>query len=73
MSSNKSIKVNFFDSEFSYKIPFIGAIYSMTISSDGKYMATGSEDCSVKIFDLETKKELHHFPDNKDGISNIFE
>jgi len=40
----------------------------MTITPDGKYMATGSEDCSIKIFDLETKKEVHHWTDNKAGI-----
>jgi len=34
---------------------------------DGKYIVSGSEDKSIKIFDLETKQEVHHFADIHEG------
>jgi len=34
---------------------------SVSISSDSKYIVSGSRDCSIKIIDVENKKELYHF------------
>ena len=36
-------------------------VWSVTISPDSKYIISGSEDCSIKIFDIENQKEIFHF------------
>jgi len=33
----------------------------VAISNDNKYIISGSEDKTIKIFDLETKQEVYHF------------
>ncbi len=33
----------------------------VTISSDDKYIVSGSEDKSIKIFNLESREEVYHF------------
>ena len=49
----------------------------MAISYDRKLVVTGSMDKSVKVFDVATKKLLHHFEDLHTGdivcasLSNI--
>jgi len=39
------------------------------LTSDDKYVITGSADKSIKIIDFETKQEVHHFVDAHQGIS----
>jgi len=46
----------------------IGAVLSLATSLDGKYLVSGSEDKSIKIFDIETKQEVHHFSEIHEGI-----
>ena len=41
----------------------LGEIISLVVTSDSKYIISGSSDRSIKIFDLTTKKEVHHFRD----------
>ena len=41
----------------------LGRICTIAISSDGKLLASGSQDKSLKIWDLTTKKEVHGFAD----------
>ncbi len=52
----------------------IGEIFSIAISPDNKFVVSGSGDKSIKIFDLETNKQIHHFADAHDGnfLNNIF-
>ena len=33
----------------------------MTVTPDNRYVITGSDDKSIKILDLETKQQVHHF------------
>ncbi len=33
----------------------------MAVTSDDKYIISGSSDKSIKIFDFETKQQVHHF------------
>ena len=44
-------------------------IRSLAISPDGKYLISGSDDRSIKIFDFETKQELKVFEKVHDGGS----
>jgi len=40
----------------------------MALSLDNKYIVTASEDRSVKVLDLEMKKEFNHFEDIHEGM-----
>ena len=37
------------------------------MSSDNRFIVSGSEDKSIKVFDLQTKQQLHHFADAHQG------
>lgn len=59
------IKVNnFVEWEESY---YLGAVKSMAITSNDKYIISGSNDKSIKVFDLKAKKEVHHFENCHEG------
>jgi len=45
----------------------LNAIWSVSISSDNKYIVSGSWDKSIKIFDVENKKELYHIENAHQG------
>ena len=38
----------------------LGTIHCLAVSTDNKYIVSGSDEKSLKVFDLENKKELHH-------------
>ena len=40
---------------------------SVAISNNNKYIVSGSQDKSIKIWDLEDKKELHSFNNAHSG------
>ncbi|HPO35853.1 MAG TPA: caspase family protein [Syntrophales bacterium] len=44
-------------------------VHSVAISSDGKFLASGSADKTVKIWDLMKGTEIRTFSDNKSGIN----
>lgn len=46
----------------------IGSIYSIIISHDNRFVVSGSKDQSIKILDLQEKKEIHHFQNVHNGI-----
>ena len=46
---------------------FIGAVLSVAVSSDNRFIVSGSSDKSIKVFDLQTKQQLHHFADAHQG------
>ena len=39
----------------------------MVVTSDSKFLITGSEDNSIKVFDLQNKKQFFHYPDAHNG------
>jgi len=39
----------------------------MTVTSDDKYVISGSTDRSIKVFDLQTKQQVHHFENAHNG------
>jgi len=39
----------------------------VAVSPDSKFIASASRDRSIKIFDLETKQQVHHFQDAHTG------
>ena len=41
----------------------IGTVTSVAISADGRFIVSGSYDKSIKVFDMHTKEQLHHFSD----------
>jgi len=45
----------------------LDVISSVAISNDDKYIISGSWDHTIKIFDLETKQEVHHFKNAHEG------
>lgn len=50
--------------EKTYTISKVGKdseITSIAVSSDGKYLASGHNDSSIVIYDLEDREELHNF------------
>ena len=49
-------------------IHVIGPIYSVIASFDSRFIISGSDDKSIKMFDVETHKEIAHFKDVHEGI-----
>jgi len=43
------------------EIHFLGTIASVTVTPDNKYIISGSYDKSIKVFDIQTKQQVHHF------------
>ena len=39
-------------------------------SHDNKYVVTGSQDKSIKVFSVEEGKEIHHWKDLHNGVLN---
>ncbi len=42
---------------------FLDYLTSMAVTSDSRYVISGSLDKSIKVFDLKTKQQVHHFTD----------
>jgi len=38
-------------------------IRSVAVTADSQYIFTASSDNTIKMFDFETKQEIHHFKD----------
>ena len=49
-------------------LPVIDWISCIAITSDARFIVSGSGDKSIKIFDLESKEPVHHFKDAHTGI-----
>lgn len=45
----------------------IDCIASLVISADSKFIVSASQDKSIKVFDMHTKQQLHHFQDAHTG------
>jgi len=48
-----------------------GRVGRVAFSSDGKTLATGSEDMTAKLWDVETGRELLSFQDHASGVSAV--
>ncbi len=48
-----------------------GSVKSIAFSPDGKYMASGSQDKTVKIWSLELKKELTTLKGHKKAVISV--
>lgn len=46
---------------------FTALVSSLTVSSDNRFIISGSHDKSIKIFEVETKKQIQHFKDVQDS------
>ena len=53
-------------------IKSIGPISAVNVTSDDKYIISGSFDKSIKIFDLYTRRLIHHFVNVHKGDNNLF-
>ena len=49
----------------------MGYITSISFSPDGKLLASGSEDNTIKLFDVVSRKELRTFIGHTSGINSI--
>lgn len=72
----KKILVNIQKSNPSIKYPITlihsdNVVESVAISSDGKYMISGSRDATIKLWDLPSGKEIQIFKGHKDCINSI--
>ena len=50
----------------------IANINSVAISADGRFIVSGSDDNSIKVFDMQTKEQLRHFSDAHSGTVFLF-
>ena len=49
---------------------YIDGIMSVTVSKDSKLIVSGSADKSIKVFDIHSKQQVHHFVDAHSGTSS---
>ncbi len=43
-------------------------IFAVAATPDSKYIVSGAYDQSIKVFDIQTKQEIHHFKNAHPGI-----
>ena len=55
-----------------YKYVYLDVVNSVAFSSDGKYLATGSEDYTVNFIEVESKTIMHKFENIHSGNNNKF-
>ncbi len=51
---------------------WIDGILSVSLTPDDKYIIAGSWDKIVKVFDLQTKQQIHSFQKNAKGEKKNF-
>ncbi|GCE26507.1 hypothetical protein KDA_19910 [Dictyobacter alpinus] len=49
----------------------IGSILSITISPDAKYMAAGTDNGDIRLWDFESSQPLHNFTNHTDWVHTI--
>ena len=69
-SSEMFMKVIIFCNSNSKQEKFSGKIDSANISFDSKYFVTASQDKSIKIFDIESKQQVHQFSAPEDDCNH---
>jgi len=50
---------------------YLGSVYSVSFSPDGKRLVTGSRDKTVKIWDVETETELFCLQGHENEVSSV--
>ena len=58
----KSISV-IHEKNFEINLIVIAKIVSLVVSKDNRLLVSSSSDKSIKIYDIKTRKELHHWVD----------
>ncbi|KAG1893947.1 WD40-repeat-containing domain protein [Suillus fuscotomentosus] len=48
-----------------------GAVFSISLSPDGKKVASGSEDDGVRLWDMDTGKVVKKFTGHTDGVKSV--
>ncbi len=48
-----------------------GSVHSIAFSLDGKYIASGSEDNTVKIWSVEQKKEISTLKGHNGSVNSV--
>jgi len=49
-----------------------GPVRCLAMTPDGGFIISGSSDCTIKIFELEAREEVHHFQRIHGGIEKGF-
>ena len=52
-------------------IRLLGDVSSVAVSSDSNFIVSGSKDKTIKLFNLHTREELHHFAGAEFSMSII--
>ena len=54
-------------------VMFVVSIRALAVTSDNKYLISGSSDQSIKFFDLKTKEQVYHLKNSKYGFSFLLD
>ena len=47
------------------------SILAVSVSQDGKLLATGSDDKTIKLWSIESGREIRSFSDHKSGVLDV--
>jgi len=67
-NAHKSMEIYIYE-----KFIFLGRVASVAVTSDDKYVVSGSWDKSLKVFDLQTRQQVHHFENAHKGMENYID
>jgi WD40 repeat protein len=57
--------------EFFCQLEHTGSVYSVAISSDGKYALSGSEDRTIRLWDIETGNLIRTFEGHRRAVTSV--
>ena len=50
---------------------FLEQITSVVVSSDNRFIVSGSKDKTIKIFNIQTRQEIHHITNIHHSIYSL--
>jgi len=71
LNKNSPLTKEVFDYNFYIGLGHIDNINSIVITPDDKYIVSGSNDGTIKLFDFESKRELRTFEGHSGYINSV--